>query len=333
MNNRLLKKAGLIFALGLLMAIGFQNCTPAQFDKTISQASKMTLGVSGNGEPYEGKPTIYNAYNLAQPCVEKGANQKPLPNHQIHHTPNYLKLVRENCSDLAIPKDVSPAEVTVEPIPGQISYAGVSYSEQAILNDFDVVAASCPAGMTLKSNAARNNLVISGLHLFDGVWDQSEGVPVTMTGSLAGMPRFHFTRTADGLQWYERPQQAVPVVSGNTYAYTFLARKENVPDIYIGGYYNPDVILEAYFNLDTGISRDVGSRGVSNISFSSRPFSGGYIVTVFFTSPLSAPITLGVAPGPALGPNLLMDLPQGQAGDSIAVTSFQLEEVSQYCNP
>jgi hypothetical protein len=325
-------KRGLFAVFGLILIFAFQNCSPANFDVGISRNSlSKTLGSSdsGNGGAYEGKITIYNAYDSVRPCAEIGANSKPLPNHQIQETQVSLKLVRENCVDLPTPKDLDASQVSGLGT-SQITYSGISYSELTVLNDFDVVAGSCPAGKTLNSNAVRNNLIIAGLNLFDGVWDQSQNVDVSSAGSLGSLPRFNITRNTNSY-WYERPQQPVNVVSGVDYSFTFLVMKQNIQEVLISGYYNSSTMLNAYFNLDTGIGRDVGSSGINNVSFASRPFSGGYIVTVFFTSPLSAPITIGVAPGPLLGPNLIFDNPQGQAGDSVAATAFQLEQVSNYC--
>src|SRR5690349_2373195 len=144
MNTRMIKRQSLAIAVGFLLTLGFQNCTPVDFANFQSQASK-GLGNTGNGGPYEGKLAIYNSFEVARPCLEMGANLKPLPNHQIFQTQTNFNLVRENCQDLKIPKTLASADVTWDQS-GQMAYAGHRFAEQSALGEFDVVAGSCPVG-------------------------------------------------------------------------------------------------------------------------------------------------------------------------------------------
>jgi len=321
-----------ISALALVLA--YNNCTQTAFKKAISQTAFMN---SGNGGAYEGKLTRYASFDVSQPCLEMGSNLKPLPNKQIHLFENSsqssLELVREQCKDLKTPQAIPPEAVTISST-GELTYSGSKFSAQELPGDFDIVAASCPAGYLPQANAVRTNLFNNAFNIMAPYWWYPQGLVGTLTGSLGSLPRFQVLRqTSEALEFYHRPHQEVALTAGTEYAFTALVQQENVKDAYLSGWYQNGMDMNVYFDLNTGVGKDVGSIGTTDLRFSSRPFSGGWILTIYFTAPTSGINALGVTTGPPVGPNGINIQPQpsAQIGDSISVTALQLEELSSFC--
>jgi hypothetical protein len=316
------------------LVLTLQNCTPAQFGESLLSMSPTKA--SGNGGVYEGKPDIYYHYETSAPCSDRGANGKPLPNKQIFIVrsgqTSIPQLVRENCSDLAVPVNLaSDSLVFFNDGSGNFSYQGESYKAYTPASDFEVVAAGCPSGYVQRIGGAHQNLLQYSQDFFSSPW-QFNGIQGMLMGSLGSLPRFQLLRNdSSTLEWWRRVHQPVTLEAGKTYAFTFYAQKGTVSEAYFSGAQTNNLAINVYFDLTTGAGRDVSSGGFNNLSFASRPFSGGFILTTYFTASQTFVNYVGVTAAAPAGPNGINDGPMGQVGDSIFATAVQLEDVNNFC--
>lgn len=307
--------------------VPFQNCS----HPSVTHGAKSTgsANLSGNGDAYEGRLTRYNLVEQ-QPCPESGANGQPLPNRQIHlmGTPPNARafMVRENCSDLPAPVALDSSLVTVGSN-GQLTYESQVYTELTVVGDFDVVAASCPSGMSPRSGGTHVNLLQDSQNLSSQAYEIPTGIGSSLTGSLGGLPRYEIVRNdSANLDFWRRVSQVLAMKGGKRYAFTFFAKPGTSVWAGFGFYEAMSLTFTLAINLSTGAVRDDGTVGVQNVSVTSRPLSGGRIVTVYFDLPQDAAYgASGVFPSTA------SSAAYGNFGDSIYATAMQLEDVSNFC--
>ena len=321
----------------LFLVFLFQSCSLTKFKGDFLANSLTPSTDSGNGGAYEGKPTPYHHFDMNNSCRDIGANGKPLPNKTIFLYKSIPgsspQLVRENCSDLVAPINLPLASLQfANDGSGNFTFAGEAFNTPAVVSDFTVVAGACPTGYSAIVGATRKNLLQSSQDLLFSPWFYEPGVHGLQQGSLGGLPRYEIIRDDPAaLQWYRRVHQGVPLLAGKTYAFSFFAQPGTKNEAYLSGWQAGNLALNVYFDLNTGAGRDVGTVGFSNLSYSSRPLSGGMIVTSYFTATVDAINYIGITPAAPAGVNGINDGPMGAVGDSIFSTALELEDVSNYC--
>jgi hypothetical protein len=310
-----------------LLLIPYQNCSRSKFssDATATQ-------YSGNGDAYEGKLTRYSHFD--NKCTELGKNGQPLPDRMIYVLGDYPKikaqLVRENCLDKNVPVDLNISQIQFSGPDGtgDVVYQGVNYQMLAPSGDFDVVAASCPAGRAPLSSPKRVNMLLASQNLTDPAWDPVDGIGVALNGSLAGLPRYQILRDDPNyVDFWRRVGQVRPLQAGRTFAFSFLAKAGTSDWAGFSFYERMDYTFTLSVNLSTGQVRDDGNVGVPSVQTVSRVFGGGRFITIYFTT--TGPVSygaLGVYPSVATGQPY-------KFGDSISATAVQLEDVSTFCAP
>ncbi len=312
------------------MVLSYQNCSRVEFGDA---RTKLSMGGGGNGDGYEGKPGIWEHYT-PQVCSDIGANGQPLPAKEIFlFASGNAQLVRENCVDLSPPQNLDPGQVQI--VSGGatqiLAFNGDSYTSVAG-GDFAVVASQCPAGMSMRASPVRSNIFGDSQYLVDASpnWWIQPGLTSSLVGSMASLPAWEINRaTVDSESW-RRASQVLPLTADRLYSYTFYARAGTTDEVGIniwqcGVTYPclPHMNVYLRLNLTTGVVETLDPSGTSSLSTAVRPFAGGTIVTVFFTPTGSFETDIGVMPFSAT-----YIAPQN---DSIVVTGFQLEEVSNYC--
>lgn len=82
----------------------YQACSPTFFGEGTSPenaSSTDSLQRNGNGDTYDGKGTIYVAYDSQSPCAQTDTSGKPLPNAKLAVENTQTLQVRKDCQDQA----------------------------------------------------------------------------------------------------------------------------------------------------------------------------------------------------------------------------------------
>lgn len=309
----------LIIVAGLVVALTFQACVG--IDSIFSSRGGKRSNLSGNGEPYGGKPRSYEAREPQNPCAEIGKDGVPLPNHQIFGYGNGTKQsVREGCRDI-VPVTLNEGDIQVTPT-GDIIYKARTYILNTSSGDFDVVAADCPAARAPLPSPVRSNMVTHSQDLMAADWGGGvQGLTITPEGALGSLPLYTISRNSpSALENYRRPSQNPMQVAGETYVFSFYAAPSAEEALFISDSAGIQD-LEIVFNLNTGASTVLVSTGTTNVSTSARPFGGGLFISVYFTALISGNVHVGVAAN------------SENVGSSISTTAFQLERVANFCAP
>ena len=298
------------------LSVLFQNCSGvASFT-----SAKTEKASGGNGDGYQGKPTIYDYYSLIAPCTEVGASGAPLPNEEFFvYSSLKAKKVRSSCQDIS-PQPVTESEITFSSDRSTLTYNQNTFTRRPPTSDFAVVAAGCPAGMTTIPGAVRTNIFLDSQDLNGPSWSYHPGVASLLDGTIAGLPRYSVYRATApyGSYWY-RPSQLYRLRPGTKYAYTFVAERQtnDVARVFIWQYQAANIVAE--LNLATGVPVIETADGVGNFSIQVRPLGKGYATTIYFDATSTEIADFGVASFGAA------------QGDSIYTTAFQLEEVVSFC--
>ncbi len=273
-----------------------------------------------NGEPYSGKPTIYDFSNQQKVCLEKGANGNALPNSQIFMFPNGLaELVRENCVDIP-PKPLSAQDYSIAGN-GDLIYQNQIFTTLLNPDPFAVVAAACPAGRTLLAHPVRTSFMQEPLDLQASVWEHP-ALSVNLVGSLGSLPLYKVQRNdPNALENWHRMAQSPILVAGETYVYSFYVKPDPSEKLIFVSYYPNIQDVEIEFDLVTGAATIQNSMGASQISTQAQMFSGGLYINIYFQSLSSTSANIGIA---SVGQFL---------GSSVSATALQFEKVSNFCSP
>jgi hypothetical protein len=321
----------LLVLLATSVLVFGQACSQSRFDSKDAASGKSSdpTGTQGNGDSYGGKPTRYHLLNPNQSCAELGADGRPLPAKVIFTYPNRTAaLVRENCADLNVPRAITQAELAFNSDASVVAYNGESYGRQPDANEFGVVAARCPAGMSPIAGATRVNLNASGQALTNNAdWDNHVGIATRLSGSLAGLFRYEILRDDPAnLDFWRRIHPAVEDLDGGrSYAYSFLAQPGTLNEAFFSVYRNGAGALSIVVNLSNGTWFQQENTGFGAFSVETRRISGGWFTTVYFTTPAGVTNTvIGIAPNGA-SPRV------PAAGDSIHATAVQLEAIDSFC--
>jgi len=320
-------------AFGLLIP-GFQNCSqPAS-----SGYSSPKPQLSGNGDGYSGKTDLFRRYDPQMPCPQVGRDGKSLPNEQIFYqmtTLGGLKepyVVRENCADIA-PK---PAPEAKPDITGNLVFQGRTLAGYQRNNDFQVLAAQCPAGKTPIPNAARTNLIVNSQDwteqpVYQG-WMWHSGMAALLNGSIMSLPAYQIVRTDAAFpEEWRRISQVKRLESNTQYSFSFIA-KTGTRDVINVRYYRLDdatgneeyIIVD--FNLNAGTYKIRLNDHLPPAQVTMVPVGDGYFCTVHFTTSAKANewySDLGFGPTALNGAT--------RVGDSVYATAAQLEKTSGFC--
>jgi hypothetical protein len=310
--KRRLKIANFI-ALATCVVLGYQACGGKINFQSTQQKAAMN---SGNGGSYGGKPGTWVKHDPSNSC-EVATDGNALPNEQINIDASKAELVRSNCQDLTPPQLLSAADIQTSA--NGITYQGKEFLYQAPPAEFQIVAASCPASLKPIAGASRVNLLNSSQTLLAPDWTIMAGVTSMLEGTIAGLDGFRITRT--NLTSYERIKQQAPLVAGNLYALSVLARHGSDNSVRLE--------YEAQANgISTVLNTSTGSVTISNnvnfsqVSFTSHAISDARFFTVYFSPNVDMPIgDVGVTTS------------QVAVGESIFATAVQLEDVSSFCAP
>ena len=312
----------ILSSLLLLLAVmlPFQNCSSA-LDFAGSSASRATQEGGGNGDGYQGKPTIYDHYSNASPCTDKGADGRALPNDQIFVFTNGAQNTRTACADIE-PVALDVSQLVFSPDRSALTFQGQTFDSRPSETDFRVVKASCPSTMTPISSANRTNLFSDSQDLNGPSWSYAHGgTAAALHGSFLGLPSYLVSRpqTLPADEWWKRPSKLVTVAGGKKYAFSFLAAPGSVSVIRfnIWQYQGTDIALQV--DLTTGTLTQLPTAGTVSYTYDISPRGGGQFVTIFFDAVNGNELDIGVIPWTT------------NAGDSINTTAYQLESVESYC--
>ncbi len=313
-------------ALGAVLVLGFQNCSNASsFSNLASNSSSSgepkAPASSGNGDSYDGKPDIYRFYDPANVCAET-AQGKPLPNQQIHlFKSKAAQLVRHEC------KDVEPMRLgmsVTENDDGTVQYSGQRYNPH-VPATFEVMSAQCPAGLSPRANASRQNLFDAPLDLSDIThWGSVGNVSIVPHGSIAGLPAHLVTRLTSG-EDAPRADQYRKLEPNTSYALSFFARMGTSTKVMMMMWSaDPEeMAITLHGDLITGTTTASNSRNTiryRNVSMVSRVAPGGFFFTVYFTTPSQLD-----------GSDIGFAAADEVKGASVSIADAQLETVRSFC--
>jgi hypothetical protein len=244
-----MKRAQLSLFLSLAIVLAYQGC--GNHLSFISPESIAANKSENNGDGYTGKPSPYDFRTSTEPCLDKGANGKSLPNAQIFIFPTGgAQLVREQCADIT-PRPLSSQEYTVLPN-GDLMYQNQTYASNLNLGDFDVVAASCPPGKSVLANPVRESLIAPPLYLQDSGWAHP-GLTINWDGTLASLPVYKIERTnPNQLQAYNRMNASLRMNANETYVFSFFAKTDPTEKVLFTAYYPNNHDFRVEFDLLTG---------------------------------------------------------------------------------
>ena len=306
-------QAYILIALMLPLIIGYQNCgSGALFGASSSGAT----AESGNGTGYEGKITYYRHYDSANPCSNVGG--EALPNNVIYaRGAQEIYLTRKDCAD------ISPVRLNAVTITDaeHVSYEGIAFTRFEP-SAMAVAKSTCPAGRAEISGASRSNLLLDATNLTSSNWGATfPEIRSALTGSFVGQPNFEITRiTSSGNNW-ERLAQTSVLQPNTLYAYSLMARPGTSSSLRFNAF-GSGVDMVSVWNLSTGASTYVGASSLGDVSATSRALpEGGYLLTVYFRTNATTSLDIGVSSD---------TLAQG---DSVNVSSPQLEPVDAFCAP
>ena len=323
MARFLSKKSGSIVLTLLVASVltaSFQNCSePLSFKTT--QSSKAQESGGGNGDGYLGKPTIYDFHSQTSACTQLGANGSALPNDVIFVYPSLKALkVRSDCQDVT-PQPIASGDISLNADSSRLTYQQMSFVRRDVVNDFSVVAAACPAGMTPLASPIRTNLMRDSQDMTGSGWANIHpGLGYALDGVIASLPRWSVSRASPpyGTTWY-RPSQQINLVAGTRYAYTFAAEKRTVDGANIHIYQTGGANIHVQLDLTNGVANVQSTTGVTGFSNRVSPLGKGFVTTLYFDATTSGLADIGVV---SLTAN---------PGDSIYTTAFQLEDVRAFC--
>jgi hypothetical protein len=308
--------------VGALLLLSFQNCE----NHPKFNSEEKILASNGNGDSYGGKPDINYYLDPVNSCAEKDRKGNPLPNSQIYVYRNSgsVFMVRENCVDIK-PRQLQSTEYSFAN-DGTLAVLvnGLRFDPYVVQNELDLIAASCPAGMSERS-VARTNLVPNSQDMTDvSTWWNHIGILASFNGVIGALPSFSIERNDPTLLDYWRRAHYAMVLKTNTrYAFSFLLKPgtDNSAFVSITDDANPgSAALSLTVDSISGVATVTENKNFLAVSSSARSFSGARFVTVYFTTPAS--IGNSVI---GLGPN------GTQLGDAITTSSMQLEEISSFC--
>lgn len=315
MDNQGMRK--LLPILILFILLPFQACQD-KLNFITDLGSDLKSGV--NGEGYGGKPTPYNFEDPKLSCSEIGANGKPLPRAQIFlFSSGLAQLVRENCADIT-PVPLSSQDFSMGS-QDEIIYKNQSFLANRSLDAFEVVAASCPAGQTMRAAPVRLSDLQAPLDLQDPIWEHG-GLSVTLEGSLASLPLYNVRRSdPSALESWHRMAQSPLLRASESYVFSFYVKPSATEKAMFTSYYPNVQDFRIEFELLTGTANVQSLTGVNLISTKAQAFAGGLYVSIYFQPLSDVQANIGVASsGQFLGSNLSM-------------TALQLETVSNFCSP
>jgi hypothetical protein len=313
----------------IAMTFAYQNCARIEF---VGEKLSMSSG-GGNGDGYEGKPdAIFLQHEPAAACADIGANGQPLPNQEIfyYQSLSYSYLVRRNCQDIKPEKiDNSQIQVT-ESSPGNRIFTSLVYNGQSytpmVEGDFAVIAANCPAGMSLKPGAVRTNIFKDSQNFATGNWIYHEGIqnPPELIGTIAGLPGWAIRREGTAMEFYRRAHQVPLINAGTRYALTYLVKSgtKTSTSIHLWQWQRSSYIFDV--DLITGAVTLQDNSGFVSASALVSSFSGGKIITLYFEPVSTWEMDIGITPQARW-------VAPGVPGDDVYVTAAQLEEVSNFC--
>ena len=312
----------ILSSLLLLLAVTlpFQNCSSA-LDFAGSSSSRATQDGGGNGDGYQGKPTIYDHYSSANPCPETGADGRALPNDQIFVFTLGAQKTRTACADIE-PVALDMSQIAFSRDRSTLTFQGETFASRPAETDFKVVRASCPSTMSPIANASRTNLFADSQDLNGASWSYAHGgTSAALHGSFLGLPSFLVSRpqTLPADQWWKRPSKLVTVPGGKKYAFSFLAAPGSVSVIRfnIWQYQGTDIALEV--DLTTGALTQLPTPGTGSYTYDITPKGDGQFVTIYFDAINGNELDIGVSPWTT------------NQGDSINTTAYQLESVESFC--
>lgn len=309
----------LYLVTGFLLILFYQNCSRVETQQKEQGAiSAPSLNASGNGDGYSGKLTRFEQNDPMSPCQEIAENKKPLPNGVIYAYPEgKIELVRSQCKDI-VPFAVSDFNLTEN----FIEYNNLKFFATEQPSDFQVLAASCPPGTMQNASSNRINLFSNSIDLVNGSWSLHPGLSVTPDGTLAGLPLFKIKRISPALtESWRRLYSHSMITTNQRYVFSFFAKTNVSENAYVVGYLPSNgAFFQSAFNLMTGLPLNSLANGFSNISYSTKAFSDGLFISVYFTPGIDDSLYVGVAQESA-------NLETG-----ISVTALQLENISNFCN-
>jgi hypothetical protein len=303
------------------MVAAFQNCDNIRFRESRAPAGEAQM--SGNGDGYGGKITVYHHVDDQRPCSELGTTGRPLPNDSVFaYEEGKAQLVRERCRDIP-PRDLAPAEFKIE-ASGDLTLAGRSFQPH-VPTDFEAAAAVCPAGLNPLPAPVRNNLIDNALNLAADPWGTLGGIAVGLNGSIASLPSYLLTRDRDAsADPALRLDQFVPLKRNTRYAFSFLARRGSSGAVRLMMFdQSPTLVTgDARWSLADGSLIDSDQTNLTLVSHASRPVGEAFFYTIYFRTPNTVRgLDIGIAAD------------DNGAGASIFATAAQLEDLSTFCGP
>ncbi len=330
--RRFSKNIWISATLGLCLLF-FQNCSPVK----TSSSQPQTGQSAPDGGPYTGLQKVYRHFDNALPCGSLDRNGDPLPNDEILIRPDNQGLIaahlaREQCKDIS-PLVLAKADVSVSSSDQSIIFKNKVFTAKKTPGDFDLVAASCPAGRAPLASPSRVNALPDSLDWAASSWYAHPGINVSLYSTLESLPAYLIKRTDPlYLDYWRRDSQSIPLQVNTAYAYSFLAQAGSLNaaewNFYrdLGG--NPnDEGARISFNFLTLTATTIYSQNMTGLSATITPFGNGYLCTVYFTSSAAT----GGAPLTAMGVGPLANGNYGSSGDSIIATAAQLVPINQFC--
>jgi hypothetical protein len=339
----------LTFLLIVSFALFFQNCARLQSTPTLAEDSSQTTKTE-NGGPYGGKPGVFRYFSDSDPCTTLDLKGKPLPNEMIllkNTSPSRRDafLTRQTCQDIK-PILIPANEIQMDASADSLIYKNQSFLSQNRPGDFDIIAASCPAGKTAIPAAIRRNsfafsvdwtsLQVWQSNVWSAGWYNFPGTAVGLDSTLSSLPAFLIERNDTTLldNW-RRASQHIYLPANTEYSFTFLARSGSVAAADFTFYRgvtgipgdpkNEEAVIT--FDFQTRTTSLVRNTNVSIQSSSISPLGNGFVCTVNFTTSATGDqgeSNIGVAPS-ARGQYY------GNLGDSVVATAAQLVRINDFC--
>ena len=306
-------QAYILIVLMLPLIIGYQNCSSGAL---FGASSSGATAESGNGTGYEGKITYYRHYDSSNPCSMVGGER--LPNDVLYaKSPREIYLTRKDCADI---QPVLLSTITVTDAE-HVSFEGKAFARFEP-SAMAVAKSLCPAGRTEIAGAQRSNLLLDATNLTSSNWGANfPEIRAALTGSFVGQPNFEIARTNASPLDYQRLSQSTVLQPNTLYAYSLMARPGTSSSLRFNAF-GSGVDLVSVWNLSTGASTYVGPGGLSDVSATSRALpEGGYFLTVYFRTNATMSLDIGTSSDTL------------NQGDSINVSSPQLESVDAFCAP
>jgi hypothetical protein len=310
----------LLIILIFPIVVSFQACTN---EVNFSSAENLANIKPQNGEPYKGKPDPFDLVLPNQQCTEVGANGRPLPNSQIYiFASGSAQLVRENCVDIT-PRDLT-ANDYIKMASGDVIYQNQTFTNNVNQGDFDVLAATCPAGKTLLANPVRKNLLNGGLNFLSPRWQLAPGTTVTFDGSMYSLPGYKIEVVdPTQAQWngVAQTQNLSTLSSAETYVFSFYIKTSATEKLHFAAFFYNNHDLDIEFDLLTGASRTIRSTGATILSTKAQMIGGNLYINIYYRLLVSSSSNMGIN-----SQNTVM-------GSQLTATAIQLEQLSNFCAP